>query len=531
MNGAKSLPQPADKTPPGGTAGAQAFPGPMALWLLVAFALVAASLIGFRQDRGDVVVAERWLDTTPVTITRTGQGPQPVVLIAHGFAGSRQLMQAFAYTLARNGMTAVSFDFLGHGRHPLPLGGSVTRISGATQSLVGQTRGVLALARTIGDGRVALLGHSMASDILVRVARAEQDVVATVAISAFSREITETEPRNLLLVAGAWESRLAAEARRIVALRSTPAVPEQGVTYGDHGDGSARRFAIAPHVEHVGVLYSAASLSEARDWLRASFGVTMPAHRPDRGGLWIIMLLAGLIIAVRPLSRLLPLVSAREAGAALPWRSFWPVLVLPALLTPLVLRVSPTRVLPILVADYLAFHFALYGALTWLMLVVQRRRAVAPPDGKPAADRLRLGLAALGACLVAVLPLFIAIDAYVTAIRPIEARLVLALCLVGGAASFFFATEWASGGSGAARGGSAAIAVAFLLSLLGAVLLDPGRLFFLAIIVPVIVPFMIVFGLIAWWIRQRTRHPFPGAAVKTLAFGLAIAATFPMMTG
>ena len=95
-----------------------------------------------------------------------------MIVIAHGFAGSQQLMQPFAVTFARAGYIAVTFDFLGHGRNPRPLGGSITEIDGATRSLAAQTAEVVAFARTLGDGRVAILGHSMASDIVVRVAQA-----------------------------------------------------------------------------------------------------------------------------------------------------------------------------------------------------------------------------------------------------------------------------------------------------------------------------------------------------------------------
>ena len=50
---------------------------------------------------------------TPVTIFQPqSAAPAPVVVIAHGFAGSQQLMQPFAETLARNGYIAVTFDFL-----------------------------------------------------------------------------------------------------------------------------------------------------------------------------------------------------------------------------------------------------------------------------------------------------------------------------------------------------------------------------------------------------------------------------------
>ena len=49
----------------------------------------------------------------PATFNRT-----PVVVVTHGFAGSQQMMQPMAATLARNGYVAITFDFAGHGRNP-----------------------------------------------------------------------------------------------------------------------------------------------------------------------------------------------------------------------------------------------------------------------------------------------------------------------------------------------------------------------------------------------------------------------------
>ena len=494
-------------------------------WTVIAAGLIAIALSGLAQDRIGVTAEAMTIEGTPATVFRTGNTPAPVVLIAHGFAGSQQLMQAFALNAARSGMIAVTFDFLGHGRHPVPLGGSVTEIGGATRSLVQQTAGMARFARGLGDGRLALLGHSMASDIIIRVAQAEPDIAATVAISAFSQVVSAQSPRNLLLIAGEWESYLAAEALRLVG-QVAGTDPQAGVTYGNMVDGTARRLVIAPHVEHIGVLYSATSLSEAQHWLAQVFreAAKMP---PVRSGMWIMLLLAGLIIAVRPLSRLLPVVSAPAIGGGLPWRWFWLVALIPALATPLVLRFVPTHFLPILVADYLALHFALYGILTFAMLrfVGSSRPSLARHAG------LRFALAALAALAITFGGLFMAIDTFVTAIAPIPARIILVLALLIGTSSYFMATEWAMRGPHAARGAAIAVPTAFLVSLALAVALDLKRLFFLAIIVPVIVPFLLVFGLFAHWIHARTGHPMVGAAVQAAAFALAIGATFPMLTG
>src|SRR5664279_1375638 len=121
--------------------------------------VVAASLWNLHATTAGLEVRHIAIGDTPATIYRLAPAhPAPVIVIAHGFAGSQQLMQPFAMTFARAGYIAVTFDFLGHGRNPSPLGGSITEIDGATRSLAAQTAEVAAFARTLGDGGLAILG-------------------------------------------------------------------------------------------------------------------------------------------------------------------------------------------------------------------------------------------------------------------------------------------------------------------------------------------------------------------------------------
>ena len=233
----------------------------------------------------------------PVTVFRpAATGPAPVVVIAHGFAGSQQLMQPFAVTLARNGFLALTFDFPGHGRNPVPLQGGIADDAARSAELLGALDAVIAFGRSQpeADGRVALLGHSMASDIVVRYASAHPAIAATVAVSLFAPGVTATSPRNLLVVDGALEPGvLLDEGRRIVAM-AAGGRPDEGVTYGNFADGTARRLALADGVEHIGVLYSAESMAEARDWL------DQVLDRPGTGfvdarGPWLGLLFGGLV--------------------------------------------------------------------------------------------------------------------------------------------------------------------------------------------------------------------------------------------
>ena len=310
---------------------------------LVGLALLKLHAASQGVERTSVAIGE-----TPATVFRRVSGPLgPVVVIAHGFAGSQQLMQSFALTFAQNGYIAVTFDFPGHGRNPKPLTGSITEANGATQTLMAELTRVATFARGLGDGRLAVLGHSMASDVVVRYAEATPDVAATIAVSMFSPAVTATSPRNLLVIVGDWESMLKQEALRVVDLAIAPQTAVPGVTYGESAKGTGRRAAFSAHVEHASVLFSQDSMREALDWLDRSFGTvrTVPPTLDDRGP-WILLLIAAVVLLALPLSTCLPRVATPRIGAGLGWRRLWLPVLAPLLATPLLLRVLPTHFLP-----------------------------------------------------------------------------------------------------------------------------------------------------------------------------------------
>lgn len=498
---------------------------------VLALLAIGWSLWQLRAATRGISIRRVALGTTPMTIYRPAQpgaGAAPVVLIAHGFAGSQQLMQPFATTFARNGYVAVTFDFLGHGRNPAPLTGSITSADGATRALVDQTLRIAAFARRLGDGRLAVLGHSMASDIVVRAAEADPQVAATIAVSMFSPAVTRSAPRNLLVIVGGWESMLKREALHAVGLAAAPARARAGTTYGDFARGTARRAAFSDGVEHVGVLYSPASMAAALAWLDAAFGaVRTQAPYLDHRGPWILLLLAGIVALARPLARLLPIVSAAPAGAGLGWRAIWPCLLVPAAATPLILRLLPTHFLPILVGDYLSVHFGLYGLIT--LLCLRWRRPAAGGRSPLHASAPKLIAAALAITVYLGVTLGWAIDTYATSFMAVPARVPLILAMLVGTTCFFLGDEWLARGAGAARGAYPATKIAFILSLAIAIALDFERLFFLVIIVPVIVAFFIMFGAFSRWSYRRTRHPLPAAIATAIAFAWAIGVTFPMI--
>ena len=93
--------------------------------------LCGAGVWRLEDARSGLSITPLEVGSTPATVYRRANVDKaPAVIIAHGFAGSRQLMEAYALTLAQAGYIAVSFDFEGHGRNPTPMSGDLTRSMG-----------------------------------------------------------------------------------------------------------------------------------------------------------------------------------------------------------------------------------------------------------------------------------------------------------------------------------------------------------------------------------------------------------------
>ena len=490
-------------------------------WIVALMALgaMALSIWALERDRAGLVIAPLAVEGgTPATLyLRAGGSVAPVVVIAHGFAGSRQLMEPFALTLAQAGYVVASFDFEGHGRNPRPMSGNVDALDGTTRMLMAETARVAraALAHPRADGRVVYLGHSMASDIVVRQALEEPAGDAVVAVSMFSGAVTAEAPRNLLVIAGEWEARLAEEALR--AARQVDPGAEAFQTLGDPAAGTGRRAVIAPKVEHVGVLYAPVSLTEARDWLDAVFARQSDGPVPVRGG-WIVLLLVATVALGWPLARALP--AGAAPGPEIPRGRFLLAALLPAVVVPLALWPLEVRVLPVLVADYVALHMGVYG-LILLSILGQggHLRGAFPARVWWIAGAVALfGIAVLGGV----------IDRYVASFLPHPGRLAVIAGLALGAVPFMLGEALLTGG-GTGRLWRVLVARgAFLASLMAAVALDFAGLMFLLIILPVIVLFFALFGTMSGWVGRRTGLPAAGGIGLGLVLAWALGVTFPM---
>ncbi|GAA0779312.1 alpha/beta hydrolase [Roseibium denhamense] len=481
----------------------------------LAVVLVAAGVWHLEGQRAGLAIEHTSIGTTPVTFfLKQGAQPAPLVVVAHGFAGSRQLMEAYSLALARAGYVVAAFDFEGHGRNPVPMSGDVDAIEGTTQLLVAETLKVMqaGLDRPETDGRVAILGHSMASDIIIRAAAEDPRIGPVVAISAFSQAVTKEHPENLLLISGAWEGGLRAFALGAVKMLAPEA--GEGETVRSADGSVVRRAFVAPNAEHVGVLFSRAGVAEAVNWLNTAFEKTGTAEIPQRGG-WIFAVLFGLVLLVWPLSALLPDRAPPHKG--LSPKVFAAALLAPMLAAPALAIFLPRGFLPVLVADYLAVHMLLYGGI---QLVILRGLGL----------QVTVYSLSVGALLAAygILGLGFAFDRYFISFAPHADRLPIIAVLAAGALAFMLADS-AMAHACPKLWQRALIRLSFLASLAIAVALDFERLFFLVLIIPIILAFFLVFGLMGRWVEARA-GPFASGFGLALLLAWSLGVTFPMFS-
>jgi pimeloyl-ACP methyl ester carboxylesterase len=475
---------------------------------LAGFVWALAALIGlwsfWTLEAERAAIPRERIETPAGPVVLYGPQDGPLVVVAHGFAGSLQMMQVISHDLARAGFTVAAFDFAGHGRSRELMSRDVTRIEGTTEQLVRQTVGIVtALAP---DGPIALLGHSMATDIVIRAAERRSDVAGIVAISMYSDAVTADSPKRLLILSGEWESRL-----RDVALEAVRLVePEAGEGQTAASGDVIRRAAVAPMVEHVGVLYSRTTLDEARAWLSAA--LVHPLQGEARSnGVAILLLLVSLVVLSGLIARLTP---ARELHhERLPLRRFMWVLFLPVLPAMGASAWLGGALNGIVAFGHLLVFFGIWGSvalgLMWRFGRVPRR-----PD-------ISGMLILWGMCLA----FAFALDRYGAAFLPTGPRLPLMLLLSIGTIPFMLADRLLV--VGAALWQRALARLIPVLALFGLMLMRPDPFGLLFTVLPVLVLFYLVFGTMGRLVARRAGPETAGMALGVV-LAWSIAASQPL---
>ncbi len=429
--------------------------------------------------------------------------PVPGVLVAHGFAGSKQLMLGYGYTLARAGYAVLLWDFGGHGANGnrLERDGLQRDLALAYDSLVAQPEA--------DPSRVALLGHSMGSGAVMTAGIDRPDrYAAVVAISPTGADVTPDAPRNLLLQAGSWEGRFVANAERLLQAAGGP---NEAIA-----DGRGRKLVIIPNAEHISILFRRESHMAAVDWLGATFGTPRTTPYMDRRILWYGLHLVAWLLALAALAPALRSGLPVE-GQAPAWRR-WAGLVLgptaAAVGVGMLGRLTPLQNLGgLLVGGAVALWFLVAGSI-WLAMV--------RPSHAPAPAGIALGVLCLAFLVIAfgVMAQPVWVQWWLIGPRLWRWPLLALACLPWFLAAGF--AQW--GASAGARAlwwaGQSMVLVAGLLVTLT---LAPA-LGFLLLLMPLL---PVILAVLAFTATAFDR-PWPYALGSAFFFGWVLAAVFPL---
>jgi len=236
-----------------------------------------------------------------------------------------------------------------------------------------------------------------------------------------------------------------------------------------------------PYAEHVAVLWAATGLREAVEWLDASFDRDSAVDVPVLG--WgIVLMLTGAVMLAQPLAMRLP---AGGRPEVLPRRAFWGLVLGTMGVVPAIATSIEVGALPVLVADYLAVHLALYGGIILFGAWVSGWRV----SLRGWQWGLVLAVFALG--------LFgLLLDRYVASFFPHLGRVVIILAMLHGAILAMWADAVLTQATAAPVWRRVVVRGAFLISLGIAVAVDFDRLFFLVLRFAVRLVFCGGFGLL-----------------------------------
>jgi len=478
--------------------------------LIAAVALIAAVWLLSPVGRGieRTVVLGGSDASVPVTVyvpsAPADPAAMPGVVVVHGFAGSSALMHTWSLALARAGFVVAAPDLSGHGRN-------VTSEVGADGLGADLEAALAVLVATPGvdTSRLALLGHSMGSGAVLRLAIDQPDrFAAVVAVSPTDADVDEERPRDLLLLAGSAEPRFVANARSLLAR----AGGERGVP----GDGDARRFLVIPRTEHVTILFAPAAHAASIAWLSDAVEHPGPAVEPtaSRGPMlgWLL-LVVGVILAWRALV----LGAGTPARDAVRRRGAWVALVLGGVAASASLVIVarsfdvPARS-GVLVAGELGLWFLMTGAV-WLRFGVRP----SAPDGRD------LGWGSLGVLTVFVIGAT-ASSAWLTWWLP-SARVPLMVGLVLACLPFSLAATAAMQGRRgvAAFGTWSAISAAVVVTLGAAAFVVPG-LGFVVLLLPLLPA---VIGLMLA-LAVGLDRPWSAGITGAVLLGWLMAGLFPL---
>ena len=488
--------------------------------LLLSVVFLALAVISGGQlvnTEKDLVASQQIVNGTPVKLLEPKESNGALVFIAHGFAGSSNFMRPLAVSLSHSGFTTIRYDFLGHGENKNPYSGSITQLSGATEKFVNQTNSIVNHYKEVYEPeKMVLIGHSMASDIIMRTALKRDDIFSVIGISAYTDAITAKKPSNILILNGEWEPRLKLKAYDILT-KIGIARPEEDITYGSFNDGSARKISTVINADHVGILFSERTQIAIGAWLNEIFKSEI-ISKTNKMGIWIAILLLSIFILI--IFFILSFPKLASQGFNVSFKKFIILSLLSSFITPLILSYGKIPFINYSAQNHLINHLFLYTCICWICVPLHSL-------GKFASNRYLQLFSIL--VIVYTFIIGVALNSYVSTFIPLnfERLSLLAILLIGCIPYMMFVQVLRHSQSYGWL--MATISNTFLIiSLALSVYLNFEELFLIGYSILLFILFSGVFGLLSTMVAKRVNSHLAIANANGVLLACAFATAIPL---
>ncbi|MFZ5825994.1 MAG: alpha/beta hydrolase [Bacillota bacterium] len=488
--------------------------------LVLMLAVVVGTQYKIALDRIDVVVTQERLAGNPVDRYAAVGTAQGTVIVAHGFAASKELMQHWGYALARQGFDTYIFDQPGHGEQTTPL--PAWRKLGENPLGANVRAMVAELIRTgrAQSGKVALIGHSMGGTAVVAAGIDDPAVAATVGISAsYSESLPADRPVNLL---------------SLVAERDPASIRAAAMNLAPQSE--TRKTVNVARKNHLTILYDQEVLGQASAWIHQALGTKQSGPvGPVAPWNWILAGLAGGLGAVLTVAGLLMPRQVRSGGRqhSVGFMTGLVVLSVAALSAVLAAVYLRTPWVGVAVMDYLLPYFVVAAVVLWVLRQLWPRDFGFPltqgADTLSSAVLRGFGIAL--AYLGAVVPV---VHMNLTHHMPVEPRIVPLLLSALVLWAYFVQEEGLKRSVASQWGSFAGMLLGLATKLvivgtwLGATAL-PNPPTFLTLTIPVTVTVLVVLEVLAAILGRMNYSAASIATLSSVVLAWAMATTFPLM--
>ena len=490
------------------------------LKITLPIALICVSIVAtfnLIEARSGVRVETQLANETPVIMFTPDKIRSDIlVFVAHGFAGSATLMQSIALSVAKTGHRTFTFDFLGHGRHSLPYSGDIMTEKGATRLFVRQTNEVVNYyLKKEKISKAVIIGHSMASDLILRTARLNSNIIGTIGISTYSDMIGRNKPRNVLIVNGMWEPSLRNKAIEIINSIGVEN-PQEDTLYGSFHDGSARMITSISSTDHVGILYSNKTQQVINNWINQIIGEKLELVTGDIG-IWILLLLSSLFCLFLVFVQNLPNKQRKKNDISFNGCVLGNLIA--ATCTPVILSVYSIDLLTFTSHNYLLNHFFLYAILG---LLFTKGSISSLPFGEFNLS-IFTGLVVFFTLIFGGL-----VDAYVSTFYLSDTRVAIFFLLLMGSIPIVLYIQLFYQSYNAAVWKASMSKLFLILSLVFAMLLNFDELFLLGYAILLLCAFWIVFAFLAHLLLRKVGSYLSIALANGVALAWTLSTALPL---